>query len=252
MRQPRFILSLSLLLAASALSAPTWAQALDPAQATILLAKSNVINQKCSVLPSAEGQQLRDFVARAEISLAEKVSVAAARKAIAEGRSQGELAACDESNRKSVNDVLAAANTASQMAVATATPEKPAEPKKPITATVAVAQPQAPQPKAIVAPAAPKQAVILKPKKVVAPVKTAEPVRIIKPLKIKDKLQGYSKVAETYYSAMKCRSLDRDQMAKLYENVLQSHKEALANNRPRDVKAMLQSAEARANERSCG
>jgi hypothetical protein len=258
MRLTSLMISLPLLIGVVHFTPPAIAQALDPAQATTLLAKSHAMNLKCNILGDAEGQLLRDFVARAEISLAEKASVAAARKAIASGREDAKTAACDDTNRKLVGDVLAAAKTAVETPVAATTaPQviKPVKPAKPETTALAVADPEPTlaAPKIIKRPA--KQANIIKPPKPAARVKAEAAPKTLakaeKPIKTKPGLQGYAKVAETYYAAMKCGNLSRGKMARLYQNVLASHQQALANNRPGDVRSMLRNAESRAGSRSC-
>jgi hypothetical protein len=258
MRLTSLMISLPLLIGVAQFIPPAVAQALDPVQATTLLAKSNALNLKCNILGDADGQQLRDFVARAEISLAEKASVAAARKAIASGREEAKTAACDDTNRKMVGDVLAAAKTAVQTPVAVAAapqaiePEKPAKPE---TTALAVAgpEPTVAAPKIIKKPA--KQIVVIKPARPVARIKAEVAPKAVakaeKPIKTKPGLQGYAKVAETYYAAIKCRNLSSGKMAKLYKNVLASHQQALANNRPSDVRTMLRNAESRASGRNC-
>lgn len=255
MRFAHLVISLPLLLGAVQYAQPAFAQALDPVQATTLLARSHALNLKCNILGDAEGQQLRDFVARAEISLAEKVSVAAARKAIASGRADAQTIACDDGNRKMVNDVLAAAKTAIETPVVAEKPTQPVETKAPETTALAVAEPE-PAPVKVIAKApkpiaSPKQVVIIKPQRPTTRVKTVAAVKTEKPLKTKDSLKSYAQVAENYYAAMKCGNLSRGKMVKLYQNVLSSHQQAVASNRPRDVKVMLRNAEARAGGRSC-
>lgn len=246
MRITHFMISLPLLIGLAQFSPPAMAQGLDATQATTLLSKSHALNLKCNILGDAEGQQLRDFVARAEISLAEKVSVSAARKAIASGRAEAQTAACDDTSRKMVGDVLAAAKTAVEAPVVA---EKPAEPEKPETTALAVAEPEPAAPKVIAKP--PKQIAVIKPPKPVKRVKTVAPAKDVKPSKTKASLQGYAQVAENYYAALKCKNLSAGKMQRLYKTVLTSHQQALAGNRPGEIKVMLRNAEARAGNRSC-
>lgn len=264
MRLTSLMITLPLLIGVVHFTPPTLAQALDPVQATTLLSKSHALNLKCNILSDAEGQQLRDFVARAEISLAEKASVAAARKAIASGRENAKVTACDDASRKMVGDVLLAAKAALQKTPVAAVdaPEAIEEPEKPAkreTSALAVADPEPTPvaPKVIKKPT--KQAVKLQPTKPVVPVKvepapktaTKSVTKSAKPIKTKPSLQGYAKLAETYYAALKCGNLSGGKLAKLYKNVLVTHQQALANNRPSDVRAMLRNAESRAGGRGC-
>lgn len=246
MRIAHFMISLPLLIGLAQFAPPAIAQALNPAEATMLLSKSHALNLKCNILGDADGQQLRDFVARAEISLAEKVSVAVARKAIASGRADAQTATCDDASRKMVGDVLAAAKTAVETPVIA---EKPVEPEKPETTALAVAEAAPAAPKVIAKPAKPIS--LIKPRTPLEQVKPTTATKSVKPLKAKPGLQAYAQVAETYYAALKCRDLSRGKMQRLYKTVLASHQQALASNRPGDIKAMLRNAEARAGSRSC-
>ncbi len=246
MRIAHFMISLPLLIGLAQFAPPAIAQALNPAEATMLLSKSHALNLKCNILGDADGQQLRDFVARAEISLAEKVSVAVARKAIASGRADAQTATCDDASRKMVGDVLAAAKTAVETSVIA---EKPVEPEKPETTALAVAEAAPAAPKVIAKPAKPIS--LIKPRTPLEQVKPTTATKSVKPLKAKPGLQAYAQVAEIYYAALKCRDLSRGKMQRLYKTVLASHQQALASNRSGDIKAMLRNAEARAGSRSC-
>jgi hypothetical protein len=265
MRFAHFVISLPLLLGASQLTPLSSATAapMDAAQATELLAKSHAIDVKCGVLEADQSQDLKDFVARAEISLAEKASVSVARKTIAGGKSSGKTAVCNDAAKKLVNDVLAAASAAATAPIEDATTKQPdtqaavpeARPvatKQPQNKTIAVAEP-APAPKP--APVVVKQPKIAKIAKPVAPIKVVTAVKPFKPIKTVQPakgLAGYAAVAEKYYVATRCGSMSRVRINALYKNVLSNHQQALASNRPQDVRLMLQSAEARAEAKSCG
>jgi hypothetical protein len=267
MRFKSFIVSLPLLVCAAVSSQ---AATMDAAQATALLAKTQALDVKCSFLAADQSQSLKDFVARAEISLAEKASVAVARKTIAEGRAAAKLAACDDSSRKMVNDVLAAANSAAALPMVAET-EVPADkdpvpvgplkmsekPTKPAETAVAVAEPEpAPTPakKPLAKAPVKKTAAIAKAKVLDAAVKPKSTLTAAKPVKEKVKpkgLKNYASVAETYYVAIRCGNMSRSKMKSLYNTVLASHKDALASNRPREVRALLRAAESRAGNRAC-
>jgi outer membrane biosynthesis protein TonB len=256
MRFSHLIISVPLLLSATQLLPKlALAEGLDPAEATTLLAKSHAINLKCNVLNDSDGQQLRDFVARAEISLAEKASVSTARKAISSGRTAAQTAACDDANRKMVGDVLAAAKTAVERPVVADNKTEAAKSTVPETTALAVVEPEPTPLKVVAKPqkpiSSPKQIVIIKPPKATARLKTVPAAKPVKPVKSISNLSGYAQVAENYYAALKCGTMSRNRMAKLYQNVLASHQQAVATHSPRDVKAMLRNAEARAGGRSC-
>jgi outer membrane biosynthesis protein TonB len=233
------------------------AAALDPGQATELLAKAQSLDLKCNILAEDKSQSLKDYVAQAELSLASKSSVAAARKAIGSGRAAGRAAPCDETASNLVNDVLSAASVAiatpsdaaieeqTQPQTLAATPA--AEPPKKEIAAVAVAEPtpmivKKPKPKAIEKP---KLESAAKPAKPLPPVKKAE--KAAKP----KSLQGYASVAEKYYTATRCGNMDSAALGKLYKQVLSNHKQALSSNNPGAVRKMLKSAESRAGANTC-
>lgn len=248
MRLRQVLISLPLLLCVSQVLKPvTYAEAaaLDASDAATLLAKSQAIDVKCGVLAKDKSQALRNFVARAEISLAEKASVATARKAITGGRATGKAAVCDDAARKLVNDVFAAATAAAAAPIEDATTIKPLEPK------TAVAVPAVKQAEPTVLT---KPVMILKPKKLKSKVATAAPVKpakTIKPVKPVKALTSYALVAEKYYVAVRCRSLSSSRINSLYQTVLTNHRQAMASNRKVDVRNMLRAAETRAGNKSC-
>jgi hypothetical protein len=271
-RLSRFVISVPVFfgfLQVSHVLAPAHA-AMNPEQATQLLSKSNAINTKCNVLPADKAQELRDFVARAEISLAEKTSVSTARTAIAAGRAQGKSAVCDDAARKLVNDVLLAANTAAAAEIAdnTSVTEPKPQPQQaavPVQAEPEQAQAQAsavaePEPEPVVQkPAAVKPSKKVKPKKLAIPKKpVVKPPVVVaqKPKKLSGgKAKGlgtYAAVVEKYYVARRCGNMSLGQISALYRKVLSNHNQAMATNRARDVRAVLQAAEARAGGRNCG
>jgi hypothetical protein len=253
MRFRHILISLPLLLCASQPFSMAQAATMNPTEATALLAKSQAIDVKCAVLDKDQSQALKDFVARAEISLAEKASVSVARKTIAGGRAEGKAAMCDVVANKLVKDVLAAATTAVaapiEAAMTTVVPPTPAAAPiavktAPDANSIAMA---APEPtlkrKSTLALAVPQ-----KPKAKVASIKFEKPVTVIRPVK---GLGTYAAVAEKYYVASRCGTMNAAGIRRLYQTVLSNHQQALANNRPGDVRAMLRAAEARAGAKTC-
>jgi outer membrane biosynthesis protein TonB len=212
-------------------------------------------------LAKDQSQALRNFVAQAEISLAEKASVSKARNAIGQGRAAGKSAICDAAAQKLVNEVLAAATAATAAPIEDTTiskaPEPPVVATKPVVAAKPVVVPEKPVALAVAtpAPAPKKQVAIIKPQKPKAKVATitqpkpVKPQKTVKPVK---GLTGYASVAEKYYVALRCGSMSSSRINGLYETVLSNHRQAMANNRHRDVRNMLQAAERRAGSKSCG
>lgn len=242
MRLRHLVISLPLLLSATQFTKPfsmAEAAGMEATEATRLLAKSQTIDVKCAVLTKDKSQDLKDFVARAEISLAEKASVSVARKTISAGRAEGKAALCDTAATKLVNDVLAAAIAAVAAPVAAA---PIGERDEPAVKAVAIVEPP---------PVIKKTVALVKPTKPKAKLiatKLEKPVKIIKPIK---GLGSYAAVAEKYYVANRCGTMSSSGISRLYKTVLASHQQAMANNRPVAVRAMLRTAEARAGSKSC-
>lgn len=118
------------------------AATVGPEKATELLARAHAINVKCKVLASGDGQSLSNLLAQAEIALATKKSVKAARSALERGRVTGQAASCDGVSAKAVTDVLGAARSASAVSdiedtvdVEVAT-ERPANEEKPVVTKI--------------------------------------------------------------------------------------------------------------------
>lgn len=255
MRLSGLVITLPLLVSVSLLvghPASANAATLDPAKATQMLARANAADSKCNILDATQHQELKDYVARAEISLAEKQSVKAARSAIAGGKAAGQAMACDATAEQFVNSVLGAARGAvdalaklKQPAAETVPPQvsgvaTPIEPS-PIVTT----EPQT-EAANIVVPAKPK---LPKPAKQAAVAPT--PKQPITATKQKG-LDSYAAVAKKYYVELRCRSMSAQQINRLYANVLSSHRKALASNNPQAIKAMLVNVESSARRTSCG
>jgi hypothetical protein len=254
MRFRTLVITLPLLLCTTQLVQPislAQAAAMDATEATALLAKSQAIDVKCSVLVKEQSQTLKDFVAKAEIALATKASVSVARKTISGGRAAGKNAVCDEAAKQLVTEVLAAATTAVAAPIDDVTTSAAPEPQKLVSAPVVAPV----EPKALAAvepqPAPKKQIALAKPQKPkvkVATIKPEKPVKIVKPIK---GLGSYAAVAEKYYVATRCGTMSAADINRLYKTVLSNHQQAMANNRPGQVRVMLRAVEARAGAKSC-
>jgi hypothetical protein len=252
MRRSRLVISLPLVIFAASLFKPlaaAEAAAMDAAQATQLLAKAQAANVKCQVLGADQSQGLKDLLARAEISLAEKSSVSVARKAIAAGRNEGKAVNCDAPSRKLVNDVYAAATTAVTAPVEdmtqVAAPEAMPEPQLADAAAAPADEPDTTA-LAVAEPPKPKKRMVAKPIKPAPKMATKA-----KPAKPRGGLNAYAGVAEKYYAALRCGNMGAGQLNQLYQVVLSNHAQAMASNRPGDVRAVLRKAEARAGAKTC-
>lgn len=252
------VITLPVLLSVSFLagqSTSASAAALDAAQSTEMLAKAHVVDGNCKVLSSADNQELRDFTARAEISLAEKQSVKAARSAIAGGKASGQAMACDATASNFVNSVLRAARGAVDAMAKVEVPA--AKPIEPSALQVAAVEPQAiAEPIAAAKPQEQAATVITptKPKMVKLPKKTAAALQPKQPAaeaQIAKDLDSYASVAKRYYVELRCRSMSQTHINRLYANVLSAHRKAIAGNNPQSVKSMLNNVQSRAAKVSC-
>ncbi len=102
---------------------PARAEGIPPEKAAEMLAHAWMIDNRCNILNPEDRDALTGFVARAELALAEKLSVEAARSAIRKGRASGTSAACDEDSAATVRDTF--------RAVKSATAGLPAAPARP-------------------------------------------------------------------------------------------------------------------------
>jgi outer membrane biosynthesis protein TonB len=237
------------------------AQALPASEVTAILAKSQALNARCGILNENDSQDLMDFLARAEILLAERESVGAAKAALSKGKAQGSSGACGSEESKFVNDVLAAAKagSAAEDAVQPAAEQPAAEPQSPAQVEASTPSPEpepekpAKKPKvAEVKPAKKKtEAVALatedkKPKTKPAILADAKQKKKTSPA-----LSTYAGLAQKYYTELKCRNMSGPAVKRLYASVLSSHKKALADSGASAVRTTLRSAEARANASRC-
>lgn len=261
------------------------AGALGPEQAAEMLAHAWMIDNRCNVLGNDDRDALTNLVARAEISLAEKKSVAAARAAIGRGRASGSAAPCDSASAKSVQDVLTAAKSATGLDMPVeSSPEVPAvaEPEPVVEASAApAAEPdqqaaaeaasdgEAPDPvldavqvEPVVMPR--KRAVVVAPPAANKPAKVAikrvTPPKKVAAKKVQERkivavkavyAGGYGQTAEAYYKELRCRTKSLRAVNAMYAKVLREHRQAVANSGKASVRALLRAAEARAARGAC-
>jgi hypothetical protein len=203
-------------------------------QATQLLARSQVLDSKCSFLASSEHEQLTNLVARAELALAGRIGVDTTKQALARGRAEGQAATCTESERADLNNILNSASQAASMAPKT-------EPKM----EVAAAQ-QEPQVKA---EPEPKPVAKTKRVKVVLPAST-QPVAKPK-TKTNAALLQYASITEKYYVARRCGSMSSKQIQSFYQSVVSSHQQVLSDFGRSAVANVMSQSESKANAQSC-
>jgi outer membrane biosynthesis protein TonB len=237
------------------------AQALPASEVTAMLAKSQALNARCSILSENDSQDLMDFLARAEILLAERESVSAAKAALSKGKAQGASSACGPEETKFVNDVLSAAKTGSagEEPIQQVEESPAAKPQAPAQtqASTPTAEPDSEKPvlKPKVAEAKPTKkkaetialAAEAKKSKAGAAIQTDSKQK----KKSSSALSTYAGLAQKYYTELKCRNMSGPAVKRLYASVLSSHKKALADSGASAVRTTLRSAEARANASRC-
>lgn len=87
-------------------------QDLRPSEAVELLARSEAIDVKCRHLSGAEHDELRDYVARAEVAVASQTSAARAGAAINKGAAAGNATSCGRESEITVRATMDAARRA--------------------------------------------------------------------------------------------------------------------------------------------
>ena len=256
------------------------AEAVSPEQAAEMLAHAWMIDNRCNVLGNDERDALTTLVARAELALAEKKSVTAARNAIGRGRASGTAAPCNGESAQSVRDVFKAAQSATAGAALDApasasapTPKAavvPAVAPAPVPAAPAsVADDEAPETVALVSmeplgePVVPTvlprkkvaKAVITEPRTPQKPARVAMVAKKGRPAKPAAQTtataSGYAVTAEAYYKELRCRTKTGRAMSAMYSIVLRQHRAAIASQGKAAVRALLRAAEARAARGSC-
>ena len=184
-----------------------------------LLAKSTAVDRKCNVLSARERDELSNYTSRAEISGAEKTSVANTRAALAAGQSAGLATTCDTQASADVRDTLSAARDAIR-AVAQTTPEPAVSPEKPVA-------------------------------RVKKPVSAEVSVVEIKKSGKSDKLSAYTRVTQAYFLERKCTYLSKREIMSFYKAVLRNHRAAISQFGKASVSGARRIAEAQASAQRC-
>jgi hypothetical protein len=247
---------LLILLALSALwpLSSGWAAVAGAEKAAELLAKAWMIDARCNVLDRDDRDALTGFVARAELSLAEKDSVSVARSAIARGRAAGTTAACDEQNAAAVRLVLRAARSATSVQDAFSSPMAAGKPAYPTPVPQGVAPMVSANPQLAVKPPRTPEAVSL-----VKPAKKVTGLKLQKPLHKRGAsgvagtvgVSGYAATAEKYYHELRCRTMSARAVNALYAKVLREHRQAVSTSGKSAVRRLLRNAKMRALEKTC-
>ena len=258
---PLFIAtSLATLFASNlALMGSARAATMDPREVTLMLAHSQALDNHCKILSATEAQDLRDLVARAEIALAGKYSVAVARETLAKGRADGKAAPCDAAASAQVRDILKAGMMATTQEPVAPTTEQSAAATPAPAPQIAASKPKTPNmPPSVVAPkkmiVAQKPVAAAKLKQRHAALQVTQSVtQVTTKVKAEKKvsLASYSSLAQKYYVELKCHTMPLHAAQRMYEDVLAQHRAAMASDGATAVRKMLKNAQSRAGAQSC-
>jgi hypothetical protein len=227
----------------SSFYAKAHAEAVAADQAMVLLSKSQAMDTKCKFLAATEHDELSNLVARAELSLAARASVAVASSSLAKGRLLGQAATCSDADRAELSTVIAAAKTA-----ATQVPvEKMEEPKMAASQQIAATS----QPVVAAKKAMPQKVVSVEKVKSVLPSKT-KPVALKKAATANSQgMAQYAAVTTKYYLVRRCGTMSAKSISALYQNVVSIHRASLQTFGRAPVADAMRRAEAQANAQSC-
>ena len=260
------------------LSAPGQAAEEGPALAAYYLAHAQAVNEACQFLSDQAREELSGYVARAEVAAVEKIGVAGTRDAMARGRAEGRAAGCREDARSSLNETLMAARQAvaqadggekpetgvtvapqTGFASGSAAPEEKAlaaPEEEPIATEPAALTSEKRSPLAPKVETKPTQSGARKSAKAAtnaSATSTAKPRATAKtPPARSPALASYGRMAEQYYYARRCGGMSARQITGFYNQVVATHRSAVANFGVPAVADVMHGAEARANARTCG
>lgn len=258
------------------------AESIGPEKAAELLAHAWMVDNRCNVLGSGDRDTLTNLVARAELLLAEKQSVSAARDAIGRGRASGTSASCDSASADDVQSILKAAKSAAAglgtdfpsagvPSLHSLNPPQPAPPAlKPVAKPAPRVEPKLVPGEVMIASKdtaievttaeAPVVNVAASEAPATKPAKSARPsVTASAPAKPAKKqvaanpvaMRGYAQTAEAYYKELRCRRKPLKAVNAMYATVLKQHRQAVAEGGKSAVRALLRAAEARASRGAC-
>jgi hypothetical protein len=272
----RGMASLSVLAILPLANAAVQAAPATTAQETALLARAYAIDLRCRVLSSADGDDLARYLLNSQALLARQTSLKEAQAAVTEGKAAAAGSLCTLDDKSLVVSALAEvrrAGTASAEQARPQTPYNAREPmelarKDPRTTEAPVTKPAPPRtPKIESAPQAdgattvrPKKIKQAKAKKSAPPKKKKIVERVPSTSKAaspsrkprnSDSLRQYGGLAESYYVALKCRSISYEDAMQLYSRILKHHRAAVAAYPQFEVKAILRAAKAKADIAHC-
>ena len=113
-----------------AIQSSAFAEPMGAEQATQLLARSQAVEIKCKFLSVSQREELSAFVAKAEVAMVAKSSVAKTKSILVSGRAQASGVTCSDTEKTDIVNILNAANQATSVK-----PLMVAQPTKPTALT---------------------------------------------------------------------------------------------------------------------
>jgi len=197
---------------------PATAEMVSPGEALQIMAKSEAASVKCGVLMGSERNELKQYIARAEIAAAQRMGPAEANATVLSGRAAGKAVSCNGAAAAEIYEALNAA----RIAVAQADGGRRAKPSLfPKSRSVRLSNSTAP--------------VTLE----------REPVRS------RGSLGRFQQISTAYFIEKRCRFLPYSRARNFWQSVLGAQSEAMAANNRNQVNAALKQARATAARTAC-
>lgn len=273
-RRPPFLASLSVLAMLPLVGSAVQAASSTTAQETTQLARAYAVDLRCRVLSAADGDDLARYLLNAQALLARQSSLKQAQAAVAEGKATAAGSLCTADDKSLVVSTLAEVRRAGTAVAEQAKKRPPYNAREPMEfefkdsppAELSFPKPTL-KPEIEPAPEA-RAATTVQPKKI-KPAKSKTSARKVKKKRIVERvpansnakaaqprrkpegLRQYGNLAETYYVALKCRSVSYEQAMRLYGRVIKSHRAAVAAYPAFEVRAILRAAKAKADLADC-
>ncbi len=248
---------------------PSLADATPAEQAAQMLARAQTVDMKCSYLNAADKDALSNLVARAELALATRESVAATKATLQRGHAAGMAASCNANEKQSAVSILAAARQAS-VRQGTKSTSAMASTAPPVAVDMAPAPPLAANTTAPILKARPSiQTKVAEPqpvKKILPQVKVVQPqLHVGKPALVAQtshvkkptqaaaasgSLQHYAKISAAYYLALRCSGGGAN-VNGLYASIVAAHGNVMQTHGAGEVSVVLRRAKARSASQNC-
>lgn len=265
-----YILVIALSLTMAFGSGSSLADTTPAEQAAQMLARVQTVDMKCSYLNVADKDALSNLVARAELALAIRESVAATKATLQRGRAAGMAAPCNANEKQTVVSILAAARQASVLQETKST-NAMASTAHPIAVDVASAPPLAakaaaalletekPPMQTKIAEQQPVNNILPQIKHVPPPLQSANPIHMARTSHVKNltqvaaasgSLQNYAKISEAYYLALRC-SGGAANVNGLYSSIVAAHGNVMQSHGAGEVSLVLRRAKVRSATQNC-